>query len=77
MTKEQHAQTLESYIHRLRQDDLEAITKQSAQCWYASLHYGISGQIEEQKKLSDLITKAIENMGEWDLKNIEKQSVGA
>jgi len=51
--------------------NLAAILEADNHCWHAQLNYGNSGQLEAQSKFYDVVSKAVDNITDYDLTIIE------
>ena len=71
MTRKEHARILNAYLSRLTNKDLAAILEADNHCWHAQLNYGKSGQLEAQSKFYDVVSKAVDNITDYDLTIIE------
>ena len=71
MTRKEHARILNAYLSRLTNKNLAAILEADNHCWHAQLNYGNSGQLEAQSKFYDVVSKAVDNITDYDLTIIE------
>lgn len=71
MNNEQHALVLNAYLSRLTLADIENVLKAQNQAWHNSLNYGLSAQVESQKKACMAIYLALSAMLDSDKKLIE------
>ena len=71
MTRKEHARILNAYLSRLTNKDLAAILEADNHCWHAQLNCGNSGLLEAQSKFYDVVSKAVDNITDYDLTIIE------